>query len=47
MVRRQEIIRVVRWGIRQTILAETRKELEAVEACKTGRRGERETDCGP
>jgi len=28
------------------ILAEVRKKLEAMEECKTRRRGEEETDCG-
>jgi len=47
MVCRQEIIRVVRWRVRQVVLAEARKELEAMEAGKTGRRGKGETNCGP
>jgi len=46
MVRLQETIWMVRRGVRQTVLAEARKELEAVEACKTGRRREGETDRG-
>jgi len=45
-VRRQEIIQMVRWRVRQAVLAEARKELEAMEAGKTGRKGEGETDCG-
>ena len=37
---------MVRWGVRQIVLVEARKELEAMEAGKTGRRDEGETDCG-
>jgi len=47
MVCRQEIVQVVRRGVRQAVLAEARKELEVMEACKTSRRREGETDCGP
>ena len=42
----QEIIWVVRWRVQQTVLGEAREELEVVEASKTSRRGEGETDCG-
>jgi len=38
---------MVRWRVRQAVLAEVRKELEAMEAGKTSRRGKGETDCGP
>ena len=45
MVHRQEIIWMVRWKVQLSILAEVGKELEMVEKCETGRRGERETNC--
>ena len=45
-VRCQEIIWVVRQGVRQAVLAEARKELEMMETRKTGRREEGKTDCG-
>ena len=38
---------MVRWRVRQAVLAETKKELETMEECKTSRRDEGETDCGP
>ena len=44
MVRHQEIIWVVRWGVRQIVLAEVGKKLEVMEADKTRRRGEGKTD---
>ena len=47
MVHCQEIIWIVRWRVQQAVLAEVRKELEAMEAGKTGRRGKGETDCSP
>ena len=43
----QDIIWMVRWRVRQAVLAEVRKELEAMEAGKTSRRGEGEANCGP
>ena len=46
MVRRQEIIWVVRWRVRQAVLAEVGKKLETMEAGKTGRRDEEKTHCG-
>ena len=47
MVRHQETVWMVRWRVRSTVLAEIGEELEAVEKCETGRRGEGETDCSP
>ena len=47
MVRCQEIIWMVRWGVQLLVLAEAGKELEVVEKCETGRKGKEETDCGP
>jgi len=37
---------MVRWKVQQVVLAKARKELEAIEADKTSRRGKGETDCG-
>jgi len=37
---------MVRWRVRQAVLAEVGKELKAMKADKTGRRGKGETDCG-
>jgi len=45
MVCHQKIIWMVRWRVRQAVLAETRKKLEAIETHKTDRRGKGETDC--
>ena len=38
---------MVRWEVQSPVLAETGAQLEAMEECKTSRRDERETDCGP
>jgi len=38
---------VVRWRVQQAVLAEARKELEAIEAGKTGRRGKGKTNYSP
>ena len=46
MVRRQEVIWMARWKIRQAVLAKAGKELETIEAGETGKRGEGETDYG-
>jgi len=46
-VHHQEIIWVVRWRVRQAVLAEVGEELEAMEAGKTSGRDKEETDCSP